>query len=164
VLFGFLALIMVTSWIITAGWNPLVTTRFVYPFSFVSPFKILANLGGVALLFGTAQMIWERLKPKPKSSKGTYFDWLFLLTLFFIVLTGFAAEGLHYLRLVPHRHVMYFTHLVLVTVLIWNFPFTKFAHVVYRTAAVVVASQFDREGKSTDLLAASVKGERDDRP
>lgn len=159
VLFGFLALVMVTSWVITAGFNPLVTTRFVYPFAFLSPFKILANLGGAALLFGCTAMVWERLKPDPKRVGSTYFDWLFLLTLLFVVLTGFATEALHYLRIVPLRHVIYFGHLVAVTVLILNLPFTKFAHIFYRTAAIVFAAQLGREGMILERPAVGEKGE-----
>jgi quinone-modifying oxidoreductase, subunit QmoC len=163
VLFGFVALVAVDVWVITARWNPLVTSRFVYPLSFLSPFKILANLGGAALLLGCLMMILERLKPNQKTGKGVYFDWLFLLTLVFIIVTGFATEGLHLLRLTPHRHVVYFMHLVSAAALLLSLPFTKFAHMVYRTAAVVFAAHIGREEETYDSALSPEKGEGDGR-
>ena len=156
--FGFVALTAVTLWVITSKINPLISSRFVYPFSFLSPFKILANLGGAALLLGCAMMIWERLKPTAEGGKGTYFDWLFLLTLTIIVITGFATEALHYLRITPHRHAVYFTHLVLVAALLLNLPFTKLAHMVYRAAALVFAARIGRETPHCSV-APTEKGE-----
>ena len=163
VVFGFLALMTVTSWVITATWNPLVTTRFVYPFSFFSPFKILANLGGAAVLTGSVLMIGSRLTSDAKVGTGTYFDWLFLLALLTVVVTGFATEGFHYLRLSPHRHVVYFVHLVSVAVLLFNLPFTKFAHIAYRTAAIVFALHIGREDIDAAHRVSSRKGEGNER-
>ncbi|MFC1639159.1 quinone-interacting membrane-bound oxidoreductase complex subunit QmoC [Gemmatimonadota bacterium] len=144
-LFGFVALTAVTLWVITGRINPLIRTEFVYPFSFWSPWKILANIGGVAVLSGCILMIWERLTDRPNAGYSLFFDWAFLWTLFAVVFTGFVTEAMHYLRMVPHRHVAYFVHLVFVFSLLIYLPYSKFAHVFYRFAAMVFAERIGRE-------------------
>jgi quinone-modifying oxidoreductase subunit QmoC len=141
---GFLALCVVTFWVITSPYNPLIRSEFVYPFSFWSPWKILANLGGALLLFGCVWMVWERLERREKAGTSTYFDWVFLLGLALVALTGFVSEGMHYLRLVPHRHVAYFIHLVLAFAVLVYLPYSKFAHLLYRAVAMVYAEYSGR--------------------
>jgi len=145
VFFGFIALTVVTLWVITGRYNPLIQTDFVYPFGFWSPWKILANLGGTAALFGCVWMVWERLERREKAGISTYFDFAFVLTLGLVVFTGFVTEGMHYLRLVPHRHVAYFIHLVFVFALLIYLPYSKFAHIFYRTTAMVFAEYSGRK-------------------
>jgi quinone-modifying oxidoreductase subunit QmoC len=156
VFFGFAALSVVTLWVITSSFNPLIKSNFVYPFSFWSPWKILANLGGAALFAGCALFVWDRLKEGKPMGGGTYFDWVFIWALFFVVASGFATELLHYLRLEPHRHVVYFIHLVLVFVFLINLPFSKFAHVFYRFAALVYA---EHTGRNRELKSSADKVE-----
>jgi len=144
VLFGFVALCVVTAWVITGPINPLIRGEFFYPFGFFSPWKLLANIGGLALLFGTFLMIFDRLMDSERGAVNYYWDWVFLLVLFAVVVTGFATELLHYLRLEPHRHVVYFIHLVSAFVLLMNLPFSKFAHVLYRATAMVYAEYTGR--------------------
>jgi quinone-modifying oxidoreductase subunit QmoC len=151
---GFLALTAVTLWVITAPYNPLISD-FVYPFGFFSPWKILANLGGAVLLFGCVWMVWERLERREKAGSSTYFDWAFLLGLALVTFTGFVSEGMHYLRLVPHRHVAYFIHLVLAFSLLVYLPYSKFAHLLYRAIAMVYA---EHTGRTTSALAAPAPG------
>jgi len=62
VFFGFLALCVVTLWVITGKHNPLISHEFVYPFPFWSPWKGLANLAGLAIMTGCLLMIRDRLK------------------------------------------------------------------------------------------------------
>ena len=56
-----------------------------------------------------------------------------------MTLTGFVTEVLHFLRLEPHRHVAYFAHLVFAFTALMYLPYTKFAHLAYRGAAMVFA-------------------------
>ncbi len=162
VFFGFLSLAMVAAWIIFSGWNLFSGDRFVYPFSFLSPWKILANLGGVSLLTGCSIMISDRLKKESHSKTNTYFDWYFLVILFCVVSTGFATEGLHYLRLEPHRHVVYFVHLVFVCALLMSLPYTKLAHFVYRTIAIIFVAHIGRQGEE-DVHQSRRKGKHNDK-
>jgi quinone-modifying oxidoreductase subunit QmoC len=145
VFYGFLALTAVTLWIITSGVNPLLDGPFVYPFGFWSPWKLLANAGGLAVLAGCLLMAWDRLTDADRPGGGGYFDWTLIVTLLAVVITGFIAEALHYVRLEPHRHIAYFTHLLFVLALLLYLPYSKLAHVAYRTAALVFAEHTGRE-------------------
>jgi quinone-modifying oxidoreductase subunit QmoC len=143
VFFGFIALLVVTCWVITSPYNPLIRGAFVYPFNFWNPLKLLANFGGAALVLGCALMIFNRLYDEHTGS-STYSDWVFLWLLLLVVCTGFATELLHYARLVPHRYVTYFIHLVFAFALIVYLPYSKFAHLIYRTAALAFVEYTDR--------------------
>ena len=144
VFFGFLALSLVSIWVVTARYNPLITGDFVYPLAFLAPWKILANIGGLALIGGLFMMILERIRNSGKAGAGSYFDWTLIVTLVAVVATGFITEILHYVRLEPHRHLAYFVHLVFVTALILYLPYSKFAHLIYRTTALVYAEHTGR--------------------
>ncbi|MCP4705901.1 MAG: hypothetical protein GY865_14980 [candidate division Zixibacteria bacterium] len=151
IFFGFIALSCVTLWIITLGINPLIGGSFVYPFGFWSPWKILANLGGLAMISGIGLIIRDRMRHDEQAGAGNYYDWAFLTTIFIVVATGFFTEVLHYVRLEPHRHIVYFIHLVFVFTLIAYLPYSKFAHIIYRTVAMVYAEHTGRtNGVSLD--------------
>ena len=149
VFFGFLALSLVAVWVVTARYNPLIQSDFVYPFGFWNPWKMLANLGGIALLGGGLLMAFERLRDGERLTVATFSSWALLGTLLIVVLTGFASEVLHYLRLEPHRHIAYFVHLVFVFALLIYLPYSKFAHIVYRTVAMVHAEYSGRDGQES---------------
>jgi quinone-modifying oxidoreductase subunit QmoC len=155
VFFGFLALGVVPIWVISGSvFNPLIRDPFVYPFNFWNPWRILANLGGAAVAGGCVLMIRDRLNEEKNVGAGSYFDWAFLLTVLGVVLTGFAAEFLHYARVEPHRHFVYFGHLVLVFALLAYLPYSKFAHLAYRTTAMVYAAHTGRTGTATAAAPA----------
>jgi quinone-modifying oxidoreductase subunit QmoC len=154
VFFGFFALLAVTFWIITSSINPLTQDGFVYPFGFFSPWKMLANLGGLALMVGLAVMMYERMSEKKNTSASSYFDWTLVAMLFIVTITGFITEALHYVRLEPHRHLAYFVHLMFVCTLILYLPYSKFAHVVYRTVALVYAEYTGRKIESAQTEIA----------
>jgi len=144
IFFGFMALSAVTTWVITAGFNPLIQHDFVYPFGFWSPWKILANAGGIAVVAGCLLMIRDRLRDTEHAGAGTYFDWALIATLLLVAITGFFTEVLHYVRLEPHRHIAYFVHLVFVGALLFYLPYSKLAHMIYRTTAMVFAEYSGR--------------------
>jgi len=148
VFFGFGGLTLVTLWVITAKHNPLVQENFAYPFGFLSPWKILANLGGVAVVTGCLLMAWNRIKSDENVGPGGYSDWALLAALILVVFTGFATEIMHYQRLEPHRHIAYFVHLVLVFSVLIYLPYSKLAHVAYRTTAMVFAEHTGRTRKT----------------
>lgn len=154
VFFGFIALTVVTLWVITGTLNPLLPA-FVYPFSFWNPWKILANIGGLAILTGCFLIIRDRLTNSENAGSSTYSDWVFVGLLVMVTLSGFFTEVLHYLRMVPHRHVVYFVHLVLVFALLMYLPYSKFAHAIYRTVAMVFSEYSGRrtavQGNAADL-------------
>jgi quinone-modifying oxidoreductase subunit QmoC len=156
--FGFLALTAVTFWVITGPINPLVREGFAYPFGFLNPWKILANVGGLAVFVGCVLMIWERLYESETVGASNFFDWALLWTILAVVVTGFVTEVMHFLRMVPHRHVVYFVHLVCVFALLIYLPYSKFAHLLYRATAMVYAEHVGRDtvdgSPSTQAAAA----------
>jgi quinone-modifying oxidoreductase subunit QmoC len=102
-------------------------------------------------------MIGERLRAQddPQVGSGTYFDWAFLGLLVGVVATGFLSELLHYARLEPHRLGVYYVHLLLVFALLVYLPYSKFAHMIYRTTAMVYADYSGRRSPAP----ASTPGE-----
>jgi quinone-modifying oxidoreductase subunit QmoC len=157
VFFGFVALSLVTIWVITAKYNPLIQGNFIYPFGFWNPWKVLANIGGTAVVAGCLLMIRDRIKNDEQVGTGTFFDWAFIVTLLAVVLTGFATEVLHYVRLEPHRHIIYFVHLVFIFALLMYLPYSKFAHVIYRTTAIVYAEYSGRKNGVKEIQRAGRK-------
>jgi quinone-modifying oxidoreductase subunit QmoC len=153
VLFGFLALTLVTLWVITARFNPLIQGEFIYPFGFWNPWKILANIGGAALLGGCLLMMRDRLRNDRRIGFGSYTDWALLAALALVAVTGFITEVLHYQRLEPHRHIAYFAHLVFVFVVLVYLPYSKLAHVVYRAVAMVFAEHTGRKREESPFPA-----------
>jgi quinone-modifying oxidoreductase subunit QmoC len=147
VLFGFAGLLAVDLWVLTARFNPLLRETFVYPFNFWSPWKILANLAGAAMLIGCTLMVRDRLARAGRSGAlpvGTWFDWVFLALALAAVLTGFGCEILHYLRVDPLRYAAYVIHLSTVFALLVLLPYSKFAHMIYRATAMVYAAHTGR--------------------
>jgi quinone-modifying oxidoreductase subunit QmoC len=140
IFFGFFALFVSSIWVITAPFNPLLQ-GFIYPFNLFSPQKVLGNLGGLALLFGSLWAIKERLCSE---DRGTYFDWLFLFTLLITTATGFSAEILHYFRADILRYPVYFVHLLSALFLLIMLPYSKFAHILYRTLALIISERYGR--------------------
>jgi quinone-modifying oxidoreductase, subunit QmoC len=145
VFFGFTGLTLVTLWVITSGINPLIRGNFVYPFGFWSPWKLLANLCGLGVLIGSCLIIGRRYIDSENTGTSAFYDWFFVWTLLLVVVSGFATEVMHYIRLEPHRHVIYYGHLVLACALILYLPYSKFAHLLYRTTALIYAEYTGRD-------------------
>jgi quinone-modifying oxidoreductase subunit QmoC len=161
VFYGFIALAIVPIWIVTARINPLLQD-FVYPFSFWNPWRMLANVGGVVVLAGCGLMIRDRLKKSDQGGRSSFFDWMLIGTIALVVLTGFLSEVLHYARMEPHRQGVYFLHLVLVFALLIYLPYSKFAHLVYRTTAMAYAEYSGRTSEAP-AAEATTTGELDNK-
>ena len=143
VVYGMLGLCLVDLWVVVAPFNPLVS-GFVYPMSFLDPWKILGNVAGLALLAGSVGLAWQRGARSLKSAAGTFWDWSLLALLALVVLTGFATELLHFARLEALRHGAYFVHLTMVLTFLFCLPYSKLAHGAYRAVAMVIAERYGR--------------------
>ena len=104
------------------------------PYSQLNPVKWLANVAGVALIIGSALMIKNRLAKKDQTS--TYKDWYLLGLVFGLGVTGVLTEATRLAGMAGVTYVMYFIHLVFVFNLFAFLPFSKLAHLVYRTVAM----------------------------
>lgn len=101
-----------------------------------SVLKIGAHVATVAILAGLVIMLVDRLQDPAKRAASTYFDWFFLLLLTSVVFTGILSEALRLLGADPAMFGVYFVHLTLIFMLFAYTPYSKFAHIVYRTVAM----------------------------
>jgi quinone-modifying oxidoreductase subunit QmoC len=133
VFWGFILLLFVTFFAI------LSTIFFEYPLDILNPIKIAGNLGAFLLLGGSSLMILQRLRKK-QSLESRYVDWFFLVSFWLLTLSGLLVEGARFREWSAAYH-LYFIHLVLVWIIILYFPYTKFAHFLYRTTALLFLRQ-----------------------
>jgi quinone-modifying oxidoreductase subunit QmoC len=142
--YGFLALYVVTIWAVLDLYvNPYVFgIASLYPFGLLHPMKLLANVGGVLLLVGCVKAIVDRRRDTPGDAASTAFDWIFVWLLLAVGVTGFATEVFRFTvdpgsLLARVAYGAYFVHLVVVFQLLVYLPYSKFAHLLYRTTAMV---------------------------
>lgn len=148
VFLGFAGLLLVDAAVLLVRFPPFAADGLLYPFSLWSPWKILANVAGLAVLVGVALMARDRLAGPPvgvpRAVPATGRSDIVLLTLVaLVVLTGFATEVVHYARWAD-RGLVYGAHLVPVALLFLVLPYSKLAHALYRTAALIHAERTGR--------------------
>jgi quinone-modifying oxidoreductase subunit QmoC len=107
------------------------------PLSLMDPFKVLANVSAIAMIVGVGILWGNRAAAEEKSgSKPTYFDWFLLYEIMAVAVTGIGSELCRLIGIPPLAYAMYYMHLVAVLMLFLYMPYTKFAHLVYRTFAM----------------------------
>ena len=104
------------------------------PYSQINPVKWLGNAGGIALLIGGGLMIAKRLGQKDQVT--SYKDWYLLGLVMLLGGTGLLTEMLRLGHLYGLSAIIYFLHLIFVWALFAYTPFSKLAHLVYRTVAM----------------------------
>ena len=104
------------------------------PYSQINPVKILANISGIALIWGSLLLILER-RTKSKQTSN-YFDWYLLGLTLSLGVTGMLTQTLRLADIPWAAYSMYFIHLIFAFNLMAFLPYTKLAHFVYRTVAV----------------------------
>ncbi len=103
--------------------------------------KILGNLSGAVAVVGIVLMLAQRIRDPVTRASSTYFDWFFGWTMAGVIGTGALIQFLRLAQSVPWMYVFYFVHLVLIFALFVSAPYTKFAHVAYRTVAMAAAGR-----------------------
>jgi quinone-modifying oxidoreductase subunit QmoC len=118
-------------------------------------FKLIANTGAAVLIIGILLVVLNRLK---KEEKGAYFDWLLILVIAGVALSGVGAEIFRWASVPILAYSTYTIHLVFIFVLFAYLPFSKLAHVFYRTVALVY---LDYSGRADPVVveAAAVEAE-----
>jgi ferredoxin len=103
------------------------------------PMRLLGAAGGVVCLYGLAIVLQRRMHAAEVPwLKSSFADWFFPLLLAITVLTGLVTEVAVYAPMGSFGHAFFFAHVVLAMDLVALLPFTKFAHVLYRTLALVL--------------------------
>jgi quinone-modifying oxidoreductase subunit QmoC len=135
-LYGFIGLFIVTSilFLVMYGSYLLPSGPLHGPWSQLNPVKWLANISGVALIVGTSLMIKNRLSKKDQASR--YFDWYLIYLAFGLGVTGMGAQLTRLAGWAFVSFATYYVHLMLVFALFAYLPFSKLAHLVYRTVAM----------------------------
>ncbi|MFC4625343.1 tricarballylate utilization 4Fe-4S protein TcuB [Daeguia caeni] len=119
-----------------------VATLYHYLWAYEAPYPIfslpviLGTLGGIGLLVGPAGLFWLNLRRNPKQidERQKSMDRGFIALLFFISLTGLALLGLRETAAMP---LLLALHLGFVMGLFLTLPYGKFAHGIFRTAALL---------------------------
>ena len=107
------------------------------PMSMWNPVKILANVGAIALIVGVGILWANRAKMEAEGQAAkTFYDWFLIWMIMGVGVTGLAAELFRLIGVASVGYVIYFLHLVSVMMLFLYMPYTKFAHIIYRTFAM----------------------------
>ncbi len=145
--YGFVGLFITTSWVVVYlygyeifGIQPFGIFHFgESPYPLYDPVKIVGNISALSLIIGITLIVLFRLINAPKAGIGSYFDWLLIVVIYVITVTGILSQVLRLLNVASLAYPVYFIHLVFVFFLFAYAPFSKMAHMVYRTTAMVFA-------------------------
>ncbi len=133
-LWSFIILFIVTNIVFVAA----DILHFHTPWPLYHPVKILANIGAILLLYGVLSILVNRGQAEGQGKvAGSYQDWFLIYLILAVGLTGVLTEVL---RLAGGGGLylgFYIAHLVAVFLLFLSIPYSKFAHLIYRTTAVV---------------------------
>jgi ferredoxin len=103
------------------------------------PMRLMGLAGGLVCLYGLAIILLRRFRAAEVPwRKSAFSDWFFPVLLASTVLTGLVTELAVYLPMGSAGHAIFFAHVVLAMDLVALLPLTKFAHVLYRTLALVL--------------------------
>ncbi|MDD3643235.1 MAG: 4Fe-4S dicluster domain-containing protein [Candidatus Krumholzibacteria bacterium] len=101
---------------------------------------VTGSVSGAAAMVGTVYFIVQRIRHSRESAKHSRpSDWIFLTLIFLSIATGYVMLAFRFLGMPMAAYVSFSVHLVVVFELMLSFPFTKFAHIVYRPLALWLA-------------------------
>ncbi|MBF0118674.1 MAG: quinone-interacting membrane-bound oxidoreductase complex subunit QmoC [Desulfobacterales bacterium] len=138
VFFAFIGLFIVTNIFFVV----LYVFKIHGPYSQLNPVKWVANFSGIALVIGACLMIKDRLSREKQVT--AYKDWYLLGLVLGLGVTGMLAEMTRLGGIAWLSYLIYFIHLVFVFNMFAFLPFSKLAHFVYRTVALVYADYAKR--------------------
>lgn len=149
VFYGFVGLLLTTTMVAGAFWLTLGKTH--TPFAMGTPIKIIANISAAALVIGGLILMVKRFMNK----KGTnsYYDWVLIGLVFGLGVTGWGAQFVRQANLSGIAYQVYFLHLLFVAYLFLYLPFSKMAHLAYRTVAMAFAVTAQRDLVRPDEIA-----------
>jgi len=135
-LWGFLGLLLAT--ILDYGLDLLGVKATGTPVPLWYPVRLLGTVAGLALMYGVTWLFvrrWQRTKAGDQVSRPS--DWLFLVLLWLVGLTGFLIEiALYAPPAPPWGYWVFLIHVAIAMELVLFLPFTKFAHALYRPVSL----------------------------
>ncbi|MDI6715403.1 MAG: quinone-interacting membrane-bound oxidoreductase complex subunit QmoC [Actinomycetota bacterium] len=144
VFYGFVGLFVTTMIVATAYWFFGVHT----PYKMSSPVKFIANISAAALFIGSIIILVKRFTNT--KSANSYYDWALVTLVFGLAVTGWGAQFARLADMKSIAYQVYFLHLLFIAYLFLYLPFSKMAHLAYRTVAMVFARQAQRDLVSPD--------------
>jgi quinone-modifying oxidoreductase subunit QmoC len=141
ILFGFLGSMtaagLALMWTVVLGHHS--------PIDLPNLIKIIGTVSGLMILIGLGIIFVRRANNSDQVGANGYSDKLFLYILGIVALTGVILQFLRMAGLAPVAYITYYIHLVVVFFLLWYAPYSKFAHMFYRTLAIIYAKSIERE-------------------
>ena len=146
--FGFLALMVVTAFIAAGHWGGRIPGLEMFyvetPLPLYHPIKILANVGMLLLLVGLTYLTLRRKGLDAAKHSSCYYDWYLLGVIWVVAITGALSQFFRLAELVAPAYFVYYLHLVSVFMLFFYLPWSKLGHLVYRTAAITYVRYIGR--------------------
>ncbi len=124
----------VTSALLIVG---IYVQKLPMPLALSHPYKILGNLSAVLLVVGGTLLVVTRLGNRDAAGASTAFDTYFLGMVVLVIVTGVLSEVARFAFSTELAFAIYITHLGVVLNLFLTFPYSKFAHLLYRSLAMV---------------------------
>lgn len=121
-----------------------ISPFFGLPIELPHPVKILGAASGLALVIGGGMAVYRRWTNRDGVGANGYTDYLFLYVLLVVGLTGMLSWLVRWSGAAIPAYTIYFIHMVSVFFLLWYMPYSKFAHMIYRTLALVHSRQIAR--------------------
>jgi quinone-modifying oxidoreductase subunit QmoC len=138
VLFSFIGLFIVTNSFFIAEWILHIEG----PYSQLNPVKWLGNIAGIALIVGALLLMKSRMAKT--DSNSSYWDWYLVSLVLALGVTGMLTQLLRLGGMYDLMAVVYWLHLISIWCLFAYTPFSKLAHLVYRTVAMAYAEYSGR--------------------
>ena len=154
VFFGFVAAAIATTFGVL--YIDILGQHGPFTLSYGFPIKLFGNIGAIGIIVGIGMMMSNRFKNAEKlNGSGSYFDWLLIGVILAIGLSGFLAQLLRMAGVGAIAYPMYYIHLVTVFALFIYLPFSKLAHMFYRSAAMCFNKYSGREAAAVEAPAAA---------
>lgn len=139
VLYSFIGLFIVTNIFFVT----LYGLQIHGPYSQINPVKWLANISGVVLIAGGYLLMKSRMDKKDQTN--SYKDWYLIGLVLGLGVSGMLTEITRLAGWAAGSYALYFIHLIFVFNLFAFLPFSKLAHLVYRTLAMAYAEYSNRK-------------------
>jgi quinone-modifying oxidoreductase subunit QmoC len=134
---AFIGLFIVTCWsLLKNDILGLIWPSLHGPLPLTDPFKLLANASAIAFIFGIV-VLWNNRKKaeREQGTQPTFYDWFLIWEIAAVGVTGLGAEILRWANMPTIGYIVYFFHLVAIFMLFCYLPYTKLAHLIFRTTA-----------------------------
>jgi nitrate reductase gamma subunit len=106
------------------------------PLPQLHPVKLLGYASAILLVIGVAWLLVNRLASPRTAGTSRGYDSFFIALVVLLVLSGLGAELGRLFLPASVAIAIYVLHLGMILSLFLTFPFSKFAHALYRTLAM----------------------------